>query len=225
LENLRAAPIAKGCKLTVLYPDGARRSFSFDSPTVYVGRGLGNDLRLAHSAVCSRHLIVQHDERGLFVTHLAENGETRFHGELLQPYVTQQIEDHSVLELGSLRLSVQLYEDVDFFEVIDGSVIDGNGVDDDSEKNREGLARPSASDRPDQRPRREAATVKHHDRAAPAHAVEGRRRSSDFQSWRSSHHKGSGHGSVGIPWVRLLQYLGVFVFFSALVFLAVLTQL
>jgi len=220
LENLRAAPIAKGCKLTVLYPDGARRSFSFDSPTVYVGRGLGNDLRLAHSAVCSRHLLVQHDERGLFVTHLAENGETRFHGELLQPYVAQQIEDHSVLELGSLRLSVQLYEDVDFFEVIEGNV-----VDDDSEQSRERLARPSASDRPGERPRREAATVEHYDRAALAHAVESRRRSSDFQSWRSSHHKGGGQGSVGVPWVRLLQYLGVFVFFSALVFLAVLTQL
>ncbi len=106
-------------QITVVYPNGQVLTFQFDKPTIFCGRQEGNDIRLAHSFVSSRHFqIERRGIDGFFVSDIGSTNGTLLNGQPLKANIPQKITHSDTIQVGSLDIRVEPIVDATIIEKI-----------------------------------------------------------------------------------------------------------
>jgi predicted component of type VI protein secretion system len=93
-------------QVTVQYPNGQLLTFPFEKNEVYCGRAQGNDIRLAHSFVSSRHFRIRQQESRFYVEDVGSTNGTLLNGQNIEAHIPQPITPDDVIQLGSLEIRV-----------------------------------------------------------------------------------------------------------------------
>lgn len=96
-----------GCQIWIRYPSGRFLTYEFDRRQVYLGRGEGNDVRLAHPFVSTRHLMIETVGNRHQVTDLGSLEGSRVNGQPLEPMVPHPLCDQDRIELGPLDIAIE----------------------------------------------------------------------------------------------------------------------
>ena len=91
-------------QVTVQYPNGQMLTFPFEKNEVYCGRAQGNDIRLAHSFVSSRHLRIRQQDGRFYVEDVGSTNGTLLNGQTLEANIPQPITPEDAIQLGSLEI-------------------------------------------------------------------------------------------------------------------------
>jgi hypothetical protein len=93
-------------QVTVQYPNGQVLTFPFEKHEVYCGRAQGNDIRLAHSFVSSRHFRIRQQEGRFFVEDVGSTNGTLLNGQPIEAHIPQPITPDDAIQLGSLEIRI-----------------------------------------------------------------------------------------------------------------------
>lgn len=91
-------------QVTVQYPNGQVLTFPFEKHEVYCGRAQGNDIRLAHSFVSSRHFRIRQQDGRYFVEDVGSTNGTLLNGQSIEAHIPQPITPDDTIQLGSLEI-------------------------------------------------------------------------------------------------------------------------
>lgn len=103
-------------QVTVQYPNGQQLTFKFEKDSVYFGRLEGNDIRLAHSYVSSRHFMIQQQRGSFFVQDIGSTNGTLVNGQLLEPQTPHAVGLSDVIQVGPLEIRLE--------PIVDATVIE-----------------------------------------------------------------------------------------------------
>jgi predicted component of type VI protein secretion system len=105
-------------QVTVQYPNGQVLTFPFEKQEVYCGRAQGNDIRLAHSFVSSRHFRIRQQEGRYFVEDVGSTNGTLLNGQTIEAHVPQPITPDDTIQLGSLEIRLSTIVEATIIERI-----------------------------------------------------------------------------------------------------------
>lgn len=91
-------------QITVTYPNGQVLTFPFEKHEVYCGRAQGNDIRLAHSFVSSRHFRVRQQDGRFFVEDVGSTNGTLLNGQTMEPHIPQSFTPDDRIQVGTLEI-------------------------------------------------------------------------------------------------------------------------
>jgi predicted component of type VI protein secretion system len=91
-------------QVTVQYPNGQVLTFPFEKHEIYCGRAQGNDIRLAHSFVSSRHFRIRQQDGRYFVEDVGSTNGTLLNGQTMEAHIPQPITPDDAIQLGSLEI-------------------------------------------------------------------------------------------------------------------------
>lgn len=114
--NPAGSPALAGCQIWIRYPSGRFLTYEFDRRQVYLGRGDGNDVRLAHPFISARHLMIETVGQRHQVTDLGSLEGTRVNGQALEPLVPHPLCDQDRIEVGPLEIAIETVFDATLVE-------------------------------------------------------------------------------------------------------------
>ncbi|HVS01990.1 MAG TPA: FHA domain-containing protein [Thermoanaerobaculia bacterium] len=103
-------------QLSIRYPNGQVVNFPFEKDEVYCGRAQGNDIRLAHGFVSTRHFRIWQRNGRFFVEDVGSTNGTLLNGQALEAHVPQVMGPDDVIQVGSLEVRLD--------PIVDATVIE-----------------------------------------------------------------------------------------------------
>ena len=91
-------------QVTVTYPNGQVLTFPFEKHEVYCGRAQGNDIRLAHGFVSSRHFRIRQQDGRFFVEDVGSTNGTLLNGQAMEAHIPQSLTPDDRIQVGTLEI-------------------------------------------------------------------------------------------------------------------------
>ena len=105
-------------QVTVTYPNGQVLTFPFEKHEIYCGRAEGNDIRLAHGFVSSRHFRIRQQDGRCFVEDVGSTNGTVFNGQAMEAHIPQPLTPDDRIQVGTLEIRLQPVVDATIIERI-----------------------------------------------------------------------------------------------------------